>query len=230
MGEYASKGVAGTGLGLGIGALSLGLLNSGCNGNGILSGLIGGCGCNNRGWGAELQYVSELQSKVERLEAEKYSDKVARETYQQTLIDNRNLRDELYAFIKPIAEEAVNNRVTIATLAAEQKCCCEKQALQAEITAGKINEATLALNSKIDVLSATNTGAFNSLNQTISCINGEIAGLTKRLNNITRESVPLCAVCPQPMQRFNSFTTPTAQAPDCGTCSVTSTAAASAAA
>ena len=39
--ECASKGVANTALGLGIGALGLQLLNNGNNGNGLLSGILG---------------------------------------------------------------------------------------------------------------------------------------------------------------------------------------------
>ena len=152
-----------------------------------------------------------------RLEAEKYSDQNDKAVYQQTLADNRNLRDELYAFIKPLADEAANNRVKIAQLEADQKCCCEKQELQAQITAGKINETALALNGKIDTMQANYNGAFNSLNQTIACISNTV-------NNITKTIVPLCAVCPQPMQRFNTFATPTAQAPDCGTCATGGTA------
>lgn len=222
--EYASKGVAGTGLGLGIAGTALGLLNNNCGcGGGILGNLLGGGNCGNRMGAAELQYVSELQSKVARLESEKYADHVAKETYMQSLADNRTLRDELYAFIKPLADEAANNRVNIATLAAEQKCCCEKQELQAQITAGKINETALALNGKIDTMAATNAGAFNSLNQTIACISGSVDSLTNRVNNITNEIIPLCKVCPQPMQRFNSFVMPTAQAPDCGSCSAATT-------
>lgn len=41
--EYASKGVAGTGLGLGIAGTALGVLASNNNGNGLLGG-----GCANR--------------------------------------------------------------------------------------------------------------------------------------------------------------------------------------
>lgn len=40
MAEFASKGVAGSGLGLGIAGTALGLLNS-SNGNGLLGGLFG---------------------------------------------------------------------------------------------------------------------------------------------------------------------------------------------
>lgn len=41
MAEFASKGVAGAGLGTGIAGLALGVLNSSANGNGLLGGLFG---------------------------------------------------------------------------------------------------------------------------------------------------------------------------------------------
>lgn len=78
--EYASKGVAGAGLGLGIAGTALGLLNGGL---GNLLGGLGNCnaysGCSenqvvNR---YELQMVQELAAKDQRialLEADKYTD------------------------------------------------------------------------------------------------------------------------------------------------------------
>lgn len=62
--EYASKGVAGTGLGLGIAGTALGLLNG--NGNG-LAGLFGG-GCGNNAM--INRYEAELQQKIATLEAD----------------------------------------------------------------------------------------------------------------------------------------------------------------
>jgi hypothetical protein len=59
--NYASKGVAGTGLGLGIAGTALGLLQQ----NGGLSSVLGN-GTNAR--------VSELESKIAELTAEKYAD------------------------------------------------------------------------------------------------------------------------------------------------------------
>lgn len=44
MAEFASKGVAGAGLGTGIAGLALGVLNSSNNGNGLLGGSVGGFG------------------------------------------------------------------------------------------------------------------------------------------------------------------------------------------
>lgn len=103
MGDYASKGVAGTGLGVGIAGLSLGVLNSANNGNGLLGGLFG----NGNG-----NVVSQLQAENAMLRAENYSDKNSKEVYMQSLSDNRNLRDEMYAFIKPLADEAANNALS----------------------------------------------------------------------------------------------------------------------
>jgi hypothetical protein len=120
MAEFASKGVAGAGLGTGIAGLALGVLNSSNNGNGLLGGLLGG---------GNQNVVSALQAENSMLKAENYSDKNAKEVYMQSLTDNRRLRDETFAYLKPLSDEAANNRVELAKLQAELKCCCEKQEL-----------------------------------------------------------------------------------------------------
>lgn len=191
--DFASKGVAGSALGLGIAGTALGLLNNGNCGNGLLNGLFG----NNCNRGAEMQYVSQLQAENSMLKSQNYSDKVARETYAQTLVDNKTLRDEMYAFIKPLSDESAQNRVNIAVLQEQAKCSQEKAELREQIVLGKINEVAIASN-----------GRFNA-------IDNSIATLTGRVDNITKEVVPLCKVCPQPMPRFNSFQTPTEEAPSC---------------
>lgn len=73
MAEFASKGVAGSGLGLGIAGTALGLLNNGGNG-GLLGGLLGG---------GNQNVVSALQAENGMLKAENYSDKNAKEVYAQ---------------------------------------------------------------------------------------------------------------------------------------------------
>lgn len=191
--EYASKGVAGTGLGLGIAGTALGLLGGGCGGN-VLGNLLGG-GCGNARMGAELQFVSGLQAENAMLKAENYSDKTSLEAYKQSVSDNKELRTEMYAFIKPLADEAAQNRVNIATLQAELKCCCEKQELREQILAGKINEVALATN-----------GKFSALDQTIAALQNTVCGITKTI-------VPSSAICPQPMPLYNSWVAPTAAAP-----------------
>ena len=60
MAEFASKGVAGSGLGLGIAGTALGVLNGGL-GN-ILGGLTNNCGCGNNQY--VNRYEMELENKI----------------------------------------------------------------------------------------------------------------------------------------------------------------------
>jgi hypothetical protein len=79
--EYASKGVAGSGLGLGIAGTALGLLNA--NGGGLLGGLFGGNGCNmvcsenmpvNRYELDQQKRISDLEAQVALRDASIYTD------------------------------------------------------------------------------------------------------------------------------------------------------------
>ena len=183
MAEFASKGVAGSGLGLGIAGTALGVLNSSANGGGLLGGLFGG--------GNAQNLVSGLQAENSMLKAEKYSDNNAKEVYAQSLADNRRLRDEAFAFLKPLADESANNRVELAKLQAELKCCCEKQELREQIVLGKVNELALTTQAKF------------------GCIDGTIANIMGTLGNITKTIVPMGAICPAPMPQYNSWVAPT---------------------
>ena len=169
MAEFASKGVAGSGLGLGIAGTALGLLNNG--GNGLLGGLLGG---------GNQNVVSALQAENSMLKAENYSDKNAKEVYAQSLADNRRLRDE-----------SANNRVELAKLQAELKCCCEKQELREQIVLGKVNELALTTQAKF------------------GCLDGTIANIMSTLGKITDTIVPMSAICPTPMAKYNAWVAPT---------------------
>lgn len=73
----------------------------------------------------------------------------------QSLTDNRRLRDETFAYLKPLADESANNRVELAKLQAELKCCCEKQELREQIVLGKVNELALTTQAKFGCLDGT---------------------------------------------------------------------------
>ena len=116
MGDYASKGVANAGLTTGIIGTALSVLNSNGCGNGFLGGLFGGNYASRVGFGAELQYVSQLQAENAMLKSENYSDKVAKEVYQQTRIDNAALKAEMKELMD-LREQIVLGKVgEVATL------------------------------------------------------------------------------------------------------------------
>lgn len=87
MAEFASKGVAGSGLGLGIAGTALGLLNGN---NGLLGGVLGNnyaCGCSenhvvNRYELAQESKIAELQSKIALRDANTYNDQKLLEVYK----------------------------------------------------------------------------------------------------------------------------------------------------
>lgn len=82
--EYASKGVAGSGLGLGIAGTALGLLN-----NGGLGGLFGGGCCSNGNNAYINRYEAEQSAKIAALEA----DIKLRDANTYTMQEMAKLRD-----------------------------------------------------------------------------------------------------------------------------------------
>ena len=113
MAEFASKGVAGSGLGLGIAGTALGLLNNGGLG-GILGGGWNNCGCSenmavNR---YELNMQTELAAKdgkIALLESNIYTD--------QKLNDLRNYIDAKVGAVEgAVNAQAVYNATNTATI------------------------------------------------------------------------------------------------------------------
>ena len=141
--EYASKGIAGTALGIGIGALGLTALNGG------LGNLLGGWGWNNgfgtsfgRGFAnGQVGYgpcysqsfegkIGQLESEIAYLQAENYADKVGSEVYRT--LDNKieaNL-EKLYGFVIDLDKRTALNAQGLhyENVITNNKidCCCDK--------------------------------------------------------------------------------------------------------
>ena len=84
--KYASKGVAGTGLGLGIAGTALGLMAGG-NGLGGLFGTNTNCGCSennliNRYEAGQAARIAELETEVKLRDANTYTDSKLLEVYK----------------------------------------------------------------------------------------------------------------------------------------------------
>lgn len=83
MAEFASKGVAGTALGLGAGALGVELLRGGLGG--LLGGVQGSCHENtpvNRYEAAQSARIAELETEVKLRDANTYTDQKLLEVYK----------------------------------------------------------------------------------------------------------------------------------------------------
>jgi hypothetical protein len=151
--EYASKGVAGTGLGLGIAGTALALLNN----NGGLGGILGGGG----------GQLSQLQAENAMLKSENYSDKVAKEVYAQSRADDKDIIDR---WIQPMASKIAANEVSMARQEEQINCLKETQRLREEILCQKIDA----------VACASNTGLV-ALQGTVNCLAQTVSGITKTI-------------------------------------------------
>lgn len=147
--HYASKGVAGAGLGLGIAGTALGLLNNGAGFGGIL-----GNGCRhsdemfiNRYEAGQSARIAELETEVKLRDANTYTDAKILDLYRY--VDGRF--------------NGVEAQI------------CQQNVVNAQVTAN------------------------------IACMQNAIA----TLNGLTKTIIPIDNICPEPMQRFNSWTAPT---------------------
>lgn len=124
--DYASKGVAGAGLGLGIAGTALGLLGN--NGlGGILNGWNGNMGCGdnmpvNRYELAQEQKIAELQAGIALRDANTYNDQKILELYKY--VDGKFERVE-----HELCDQKVFNATQIGTISCIQGQIAQLQSL-----------------------------------------------------------------------------------------------------
>ena len=125
MAEFASKGIAGAGLGTGIAGLTLGVLNGGL-GN-LLGGWNGNCNCNENQVVTryELDLQNQIASKdghIALLESNIYTD--------QKLNDLRNYVDAKFGVVEgAVNAQAVYNATNTATIGCIQGQIAQLQSL-----------------------------------------------------------------------------------------------------
>lgn len=114
------------------------------------------------------------------MKAREYSNNQDATLYKATREENKQLRDELFAYITPIAQESAKNREEVAVL-----------------------KTTIAKNEEINDLK------MKLIQKDVDCLGRSVNGLASTLNGITKVVVPKDVVCPEPMDRYNSWAAPT---------------------
>lgn len=150
--DYASKGVAGAGLGLGIAGTALGLMQ-----NGSLGGIFGinGGNCNNA-------YVSRYDAEKDARIAQLETEVKLRDANTYTLGEVNKVRNYVDAKFDAINAQLCSQAVVNAQVAANLSC----------------------------------------LQNTVNTLSG-----------MTKTVIPITNICPEPMQKYNSWTAPTTTAP-----------------
>lgn len=109
--NYASKGVAGAGLGLGIAGTALGLLQ-----NGSLGGILGGIGCNNQ------HYVNRYEADQSARIAELETEVKLRDANAYTLGEMNKIRNYVDAKFDSINAQMCSQAVVNAQVTANLSC------------------------------------------------------------------------------------------------------------
>lgn len=167
--EYASKGVAGAGLGLGIAGTALGLLNGGA---GLLGAHMANAGCNTAAACSENQPVNR---------------------YEMTLTQAISSKDGEIALLK--SERYTDERLVEVYKDLNRQINAVNEKIQAN------KDAQDAVNCQQAVFNGTTTA-------TLGCIQQQVA----MLQGLTKVVIPKDSICPEPMDRYNSWTAPTTTA------------------
>lgn len=184
--EYASKGVAGTGLGLGIAGTALGLLNgnNGC-GNGILGGLFGNNNCNDR--------VSMLQAELAQQKSERYTDQQTLQTQKETFREFQKADDRLTDVISKMTDGFLQVGNAVSRIDKEVECIKTSMVKDQEINALKLN----ALEEKLTGAIAVESERRANGDQNLYCyVNSTFVPgkLVMPLDKICPEAMPKCKV------------------------------------
>ena len=166
--EYASKGVAGAGLGLGIAGTTLGLLNGGL---GNLGFGLGGNGAAMAAGAAGLGVIAEKDAKIAELTAERYTNSAVSDLSKVNFARDREIEGRVSALE--------------ATQKADQAAFAEYRASQKEIDC--LREKLVE--QKIATVAATSATTATGLQCEINRIAGVLASVTKTV-------IPNSNVCP----------------------------------
>lgn len=188
--EYASKGVAGTALGLGIAGTALWLLNGGLNGCGNgLFGMNGGCGCNNAGTNAAIVAGAADNRYLERKEYEDYVTLVnglwqrSYNQQQDRFNDRQTINQEMFGIYSAMRNgfDAINAKHNADLFSLYKATRDDKDSVLAEVGALRtevaVMKAVRPYQDKLiqcDINNVAQQADFNLFRRTCRMISGEV--------------------------------------------------------
>lgn len=182
--EYASKAVAGTGLGLGVAGTVLGLMNGNNCGNGLLGGLFGNNCANNR--------VSTLEAELAQCKSERYTDQVTLATQKETFREFQKADEKLAGVLKEVTDGFLQVGNAVSRIDKELECIKTSMAKDQEINELKLKAVEERLSGAIALESERRVAGDNNLYCYVNAtfVPGK---LVMPLNAICPEAMPKCS-------------------------------------
>lgn len=202
MGEFASKGLAGSALGIGIGGLALSALNGGgCGNGGVLGNLFGGNGhCEPM----ESKESAMLRQQVATLTSEKYADGIGLQAYKEAVaLSNtnddklRSVQDALTTAVIALDKQAAVNQANINCLVGKVDLnTANIRMLQDEACDSKTREAVL--NSSIKAVASDATAAIALEAERRACGDKALRCFVEATYVPGSLVMPITSICPEP--------------------------------
>lgn len=192
MATREASGIAKGGLITGVIATSIsGLLAAN---SGFFGGLFGNNQAQQAANMAAMGVISQKDSEIAELKAQRYSDQQDSNLYKATRSENEKLWNNVKELVNPIGSQVNTNTADIASLKCEVSKNAEIATLREELVKSQ-------LGAKIDAVACQASNGINMLNSAV-------AGINNTLNGIICNKVQLSAICPEPMQRWNAWAAP----------------------
>jgi hypothetical protein len=195
-------------------------LGGGCGNGGLLGGLFGNncnrnCGSGGMETAALLTAMSamnapksggcsDLQAEIAQLRAEKYADGIVAQVYKANRDEKDALGDRLLEkYIEPISKEIADMRVREAQTGAAVDCLAKSTSMRFDSVYREIDCAKKECGAAIALEGERRINGDNAIMCYVqgTYVPGKLV-------------MPRDAICPEVMQRYNSWTAPTTPAPD----------------
>jgi hypothetical protein len=190
----------------------------GLNAGNILNGM-GNCGCNNGCNNgrlvtqSELAYAQELdkkQSEIAQLKSEKYTDNHILEAYKETVTQFKAADDRISGVVKETTQAFIETGKEVAVLKTEISCLKEQLHSMKEFYNQKLDYEMKGVYREIHCAKNELEGAIKLESEHRSCGDRNLYEYVNGTFVPGKLVMPSDAICPQPMNRYNSWTAPTA--------------------
>lgn len=193
----------------------------GLNANNILGGIGRNCAhMNGDGYGphgfvtqAELAYAQALdkkESEIAQLRSEKYTDNNILETYKATVEQFKAADDKIAGVVKDTTSAFIETGKSVAVLQTQVECLKEQINAMKEGFNQKLDYEIAATRREAECCCKELRGALELESERRRCGDENLYAYVNGTFVPGKLVMPKSSVCPEPMDRYNSWTAPTA--------------------
>lgn len=161
----------------------------------------------------EFNYAQALgasEAKIARLESEKYTDNNILEAYKATVAQFKAADDRISGVVKETTQAFIETGKEVAILKTEVACLKTQMESNFRALDDKLNYEIKGVNKDIDCCCKEMKGALALESERRACGDKNLYEYVNATFVPGKIVMPLSSICPEPMQRYNSWEAPTA--------------------